>query len=78
MTNNKLGVELYLESIKTLLVMDTEKIDDGLVMFGFEEHCFEEGNKSALKTEQVLDIEELTLFKALIDKTIENLGDDES
>lgn len=73
MVKNKLGVELYLESVETLLIMDTEKIDSDLVIFGFEEHVYEEGNKRGFKTEQVLDIEELTLIKQLIDKTIDRL-----
>lgn len=73
MSENKLGVEMYLESVETLLIIDTEIIDEDLVMFGFEEHVFEEGGKRVFKTEQVLDVEDLTLIKHLIDKTIARL-----
>jgi len=78
MADNKLGIELYLESFETLLMMDTEKIDENLIIFGFGEHVFEEDTQRVFKTEQVLDLEELKMIKALIDKTIDNLGDDES
>ncbi len=68
----KLGLGLYLEGVDTLLRMDTEKIDDNLVIFGFEEHVFGDGSR-AFKTEQVLDKEDLILLRNLIDSSLELL-----
>jgi len=75
---SKKGIQLHHESVSTTWVMDTEKVDDGLVMFGFEEHCLTDEQEQVFKTEQVLDKGDLFLIKVLIDETLESIQEEET
>lgn len=67
---NKIGIQLYFEGANTSWVMDAEKIDDCLVMLGFEEHESDDEKEPAFKTEQILDKEDLELIKKFIDSVL--------
>lgn len=67
---SKTGIQIYFEGANTSWVMDAEKIDDCLVMLGFEEHELDDEKELVFKTEKVLDREDLELIKAFVDSVL--------
>lgn len=66
-------IQLYLDGADANWVLDSEKIDDNLVIFGFEEHKSDDEIEQVFKTEQVLDKKDLELIKVLIDSILSEM-----
>lgn len=68
MKSDKLEIQLFFDGANSRWIMDAEKIDGNLVLFGFEEH--DDELKKVFKTEQILDKEDLVLVRHLINSIL--------
>lgn len=66
-------IQIILDGIQGSWLMDYKKIDDNLVLFGFEEHELDDESEQVFKTEQVLSREDLLKIERLISNALGEL-----